>query len=199
MKIYNEIAQGSEDWLKLRAGKFTASVFADLFMGKSTLGYQEAINRVVFERVTGTTPESYSNEYMNRGTELEPSAREAYQLETFNYVKEVGFIELDQWVGCSPDGLVGDNGLIEIKVPKWSTLMSYMFGDTIPKGYTIQMQGQMFVSGRQWCDFYAWHPNLKPFLKRVERDEKMIAEISGKLQEAITEAKNRITQIQGVV
>lgn len=192
MIIYDNIEQGSLEWIALRCGKFTASTFSDLFMGKTTKGYNEAINKIVFERLTGEVPESYKNEYMERGTELEPIARQTYELETFNKVKQVGFIELDEWVGCSPDGLVGIDGHLEIKVPKWNTLINYILDDIIPKDYMIQMQGQLYISGRQWCDFYVWHPKFKSMLRRVPRDEKMIVDIQNKIKEAIEEAKIRI-------
>lgn len=197
MIIYNDIIQGTPEWFALRCGKFTASTFSDLFMAKSTKGYNEAINRVVFERITGEVPESYSNEYMERGKELEPAARQSYELETFNKIREIGFIEFDEWIGGSPDGLVGEDGILEIKVPKWSTLISYILDGAIPKDYMLQMQGNLLVSGRQWCDFYVWHPKFMPILRRVNRDETIIAEIQIKLKEVIEEAKSRIFKIKG--
>lgn len=195
MTIHN-IIQGTPEWDTIRRGKFTASAFGDLFMAKSTKGYQEAINRVVFERISGESPETYSNDFMKRGTELEPIARQTYELGTFNKVKEIGFIEMDEWVGGSPDGLIGENGILEIKCPKWNTLIGYILDDNIPKDYMSQMQGNLYISGREWCDFYVYHPKFSPLLKRVMRDEKIIAEIHIKLGEAIEEAKQRIIKIK---
>ena len=82
--IVHNVKQNTEEWMKLRMGKFTSSSFGDLFMKKTTAGYQNAINKVVFERLTGETPESFSNKWTDRGHELEPLAREAYELRTFN-------------------------------------------------------------------------------------------------------------------
>jgi putative phage-type endonuclease len=195
--IIHDVQQGTPEWLACRCGKFTASTFGDLFMGKTTKGYQEAINKVVFERITGEVPESYQNDFMKRGTELEPLAREAYELQTFNFVQQVGFIEYDENIGGSPDGLIGEQGMLEIKCPKWNTLIGYILEDVIPKDYMFQMQGNLFVSGRQWCDFYVWHPKFTPMLRRVNRDEKMIAEIQKKLSEAIGEVQERIKRIKG--
>jgi len=192
MKIYTNIEQGTDEWLSIRCGKFTASTFSDLFMKETTKGYQEAINRVVFERISGEFPESYSNDFMKRGTELEPLARESYEILTFNKVHQVGFIELSEWVGGSPDGLIEDEGMLEIKCPKWSTLISYLLEDVIPKDYMLQMQGNLWVSGRQWCDFFVWHPAFHPMLRRVKRDEKIIAEIQVATERAIEEAKKRV-------
>ena len=198
MKIYTDIIQGTDEWLAIRQGKFTASTLGDLFMKETTKGYQEAINKVVFERISGESPEVYSNEFMKRGTELEPIARQTYELETFNKVSIVGFIEHDEWIGGSPDGLIGKDGTLEIKVPKWNTLIGYILDDIIPKEYMYQMQGNLFVSERQWCDFYVWHPKFQPMLRRVNRDEKMIAEIQEKLKIAIEEVKQRIDKIKGM-
>jgi predicted phage-related endonuclease len=193
----HDCIQGTPEWDNLRRGKFTASTFSDLFMAKTTKGYQEAINKVVFERIAGESPETYSNDFMKRGSELELSARKSYELDTFNKVKEVGFIEYTEWVGGSPDGLIGEDGILEIKVPKWNTLMNYILDDKIPKDYLYQMQGNLFVSGRKWADFYVWHPKFQPLLKRVNRDEKMIEEIKLQLSIVINEAQTRIKKITG--
>lgn len=196
MKIYENVIQGSEDWMAIRRGKFTSSVMSDLFMKETTKGYQEAINRVVFERIAGVTPESYTNEYMERGKELEEQARQAYELTAFRKVKLVGFIEMNEWAGGSPDGLVGLDGSLEIKVPKWNTLMEYLLKDEIPKDYIIQIQSNLLFSERKWCDFFVYHPNFKPMLRRVDRDEAMIKSIKGKLDEAIAIAQQRIKLFQ---
>jgi putative phage-type endonuclease len=196
MKVY-ELEQGTPEWLEAKAGKFTSSKFSDLFMAKTTKGWNSLINQVVFERLTGTTPESFSSDWMKRGTELEPQAREAYELATFNKVRQVGFVEKDEWVGCSPDGLIGSDGMVEIKCPKFSTLIDYHLTGRIPEDYYWQMQGGMYVCGRKWCDFYVWHPNLKPLLKRIEPVEADIKILEFKLAEAIAEAKKRISKIGG--
>jgi hypothetical protein len=97
MTIHN-VQQGTDEWLALRRGKFTASTFYDLFLKPETKTYQDAINRVVFERLTGESPESFQNEWMKRGNELEPQAIEAYELQTFSKVERVGFCEFSEWV-----------------------------------------------------------------------------------------------------
>jgi hypothetical protein len=195
--IVHNVIQGIPEWDALRRGKFTCSTFGDLFMKETTKGFQEAINKVVFERISGESPESYSNDFMKRGTELEPIARQSYELETFNKVLQVGFIEMDEWVGGSPDGFIGEDGILEIKCPKWNTLIGYILDDVIPKDYMYQMQGNLFVSERKWCDFYVFHPKFQPMLRRVNRDEKIIADIHIQLGKAIEEAKQRINKIKG--
>ena len=194
--IIHNFEQGTPEWLACRADKFTASNFVDLFAKETTQAYQNLINNVVYGKLTGEAPETYQNEYMIRGSELEPFAREAYELETFNKVNQVGFIELNEWIGYSPDGLISEDGLIEIKCPKHSTLIEYHLSGQMPTKYYWQMQGGMYVTGRQWCDYYVWHPKLKPLLKRVERNEDDILKLESKLNEVIEIAKQRIEKLK---
>lgn len=196
--IIHDVVQGSEEWFACRRGKFTASNFSDLFMGKTTKTYNNLISQVVFERLTGETPESFSNEWMDRGIQLEAEAIERYESETFCKVKRVGFVELNEWVGGSPDGFVKD-GLIEVKCPKFSTLIDYILSGEIPSDYMYQMQGEMMVTGRPWCDFFAYHPKMKPLIRRVPRDEAMIEAITKELAKAIETAQQRLEKIGGVL
>ena len=193
MKFW-DVEQNSDEWMDLRRGKFTASVFSDLFMAKHTAGYRNAIYQVVFERLTGETPESFSGNWMERGHEFEAEAREAYELITFNKVSNGGFCELNEWIGGSPDGFV-KSGLVEIKCPKFSTQIDYLISKQLPKIYEKQVQGQLYVTGAKLCDFMCYHPKLKPLIIRVERDETMILEIKEKLEESIEKVKSIIKQL----
>lgn len=194
--IIHNCGQGTDAWLCLKAGKFTASTFSDLFAKETTQAYQGAINDVVYGKLTGEPVESYTNDIMKRGSELEPFAREQYELETFNKVNQVGFIELNEWVGYSPDGLIGEDGLIEIKAPKHSTLIEAHLSQKIPTKYYWQMLGGLYVTGRLWCDYYVYHPKLKPLLIRVERNESDIKLLEEKLNEVIEIAKQRIEKLK---
>ena len=185
-----DIVQGTEQWHELRRGKFTASTISKLFMGKTTQGYNDAIYKVAVERLTGKSPESYSNKWMERGIEMEPQARMAYEIETLTLVEEVGFIEMDEWVGCSPDGLVGD-GMIQIKCPAYNTHVGYLITEEIPKDYYAQMQMELWVSGRKWNDFVSYHPDLPMFVKRVFPDEALIQKITGE----ILIAKQKVNEV----
>lgn len=196
MIIHENLIQGTPEWHKVRSGKFTASTFVDLFAKETTQAYQGAINDVVYGKLTGEPVESFSNDIMKRGNEMEPFAREQYELETFNKVNQVGFIELNEWVGYSPDGLIGDDGLLEIKCPKHSTLIEYHLSQKIPTKYYWQMQGGLYVTGRLWCDYYVYHPKLKPLLIRVERNEPDIKLLEEKLNEVIEIAKQRIEKLK---
>lgn len=195
--IQYKVEQNSDEWFALRRGKFTASTFKDLFMGENTQGYKDAIYKVAFERLTNTSPESFTNEYMQRGTELEPEARAWYEFEKNVEVIKAGFFEYNDWIGASPDGLVGDSGLIEIKCPKFSTMMDYLIKKELPKTYFHQVHGQLLVTDRQWCDFIAYHPSLPKFVLRVEREKKIDDEILDKLFKAIKEVEQIINKLKG--
>lgn len=194
--IIHEIEQGSAEWHDIKRGKFSASNFSKLFMAETTQGYNDIINQIVFERITGKSPEFYVNAYMERGTELEPEARQDYEFSTFKKVKQVGFIELNEWVGVSPDGLIGEDGMLEIKCPKYSTLINQKLTQKVPKDYYWQMQGQMYVADKKWVDYYVYHPDLDPLLIRVERNEDDIEKLRQKLDKAIETATERINKLK---
>jgi putative phage-type endonuclease len=194
--IYHNVEQNTPEWFELRKGKFTASVFSDLFMKETTAGYQNAIYKVVYEILTGEEPELFSNDWMERGSQLEQEARQVYELETFNKVHDAGFIELNEFIGCSPDGLIGNNGLVEIKCPKYSTMINYLLDKELPKIYHWQVHGQIFVSGREFCDFFAYHPKLNPVIIKVNRDEEIIKQLEDKLNESIEKVKQIIKRLK---
>lgn len=189
------VEQRSPEWFNLRIGKFTASTFKNLFAGSNTQTYKNEIYRVVFERLTKKSPENVVTEYMQRGTELEPEARSVYELETGNNVKESGFFELNEWIGASPDGLIREDGLIEIKCPKYSTMIEYMIKNKVPSEYIWQIQGQLWVTERKWCDFVAYHPDLPILIIRVLRDENKIKELELAVNQAISEVKKILETI----
>ena len=196
MKVkFHNIDQNTDEWMALRLGKFTASTFSDLMANKTTLTYQKAINKVVYEILTGEAPESFTNSYMERGHELEPMAKEQYSFMKFTEIDNGGFFQLGKYIGASPDGLVGSDGLVEIKCPAFNTMINYMIKKELPNEYKYQVHGQMYVSGRKWCDFMAYHPKLNPLIIRIERDEDIIQEIETALKEAIELVETRIKLI----
>jgi len=183
MKIYNDLTQGTDEWLKVRLGKFTASsaqAIACNGKGLDTLVFEKAE-----EIITGQFKQGYKNADMERGNELEPKARNLYELETGNIVNQVGFVELSEYVGCSPDGLVGNDGLMEVKSPSFRVYYEFLTTGVINTGYMWQMQMQMLVTDRKWCDYVVYNPVFKnqPILiKRVDRDEKSINKLGVGLQ-----------------
>jgi predicted phage-related endonuclease len=192
--IYHDVIQGSDEWHILRSTRFTASNFHKLFAKESTKTYQNLINEIVFARLTGEVSESYQSEWMKRGNDLEAEAIEAYELETFNKATPIGFVELDEWVGCSPDSLVGDDGQLQIKCPKATTLMDYYISEGY-EDYYVQLQGELYVTGRKWNDLYVYHPKLKSILTRFKRNEETITEIKLKIMLAVEQAQERIKKI----
>lgn len=196
MRKYFDIEQNTDEWINLRMGKFTASMFSDLMGSKNTLTYQKAINKVVFEILTNEVPENFTSGYMERGHELEPLAKELYSMMTFNDVSNGGFFSYGNYIGASPDGLIDDDGLLEIKSPSFNTMINYLLRESLPIEYKYQVQGQLFVTNRKWCDFMAYHPKLKPLIIRVERDEDIITDIQTRLNEAIETVINRIKLLQ---
>lgn len=171
--IYHDVIQGSDEWHSLRSGKFTSSIFKDLFMKETTAGYEKAIYKVVFERLSGQKiEEGFQSGYMKRGLELETEALEAYSLITFNKVTNGGFFELNEWIGASPDGLIGEEGQVQCKCPAFNTMINYLLKKELPYEYHYQVHGELLVTGRKWCDFLAYHPSLEAVIIRIDRDKK---------------------------
>lgn len=193
--IYHDIQQNTEIWFKLKAGKFSASIFKDVMAKTNTATYANIIYQIAYERITGEITNGYTNEWMERGKELEPEARLWYEL-NHNDVSNGGFF-CDDWVGASPDGLIGTEGLIEIKCPKPSTHIQYLMDNELPSIYQWQVQGQLYVTDRKWCDFVSYHPKLKPMVIRVERDDRLISELKEKLEESINKTKQILEIVNG--
>jgi hypothetical protein len=190
--IVLDMEQGTDEWLKARSAIPTASMFSSIITstGKASTSAKAYMNQLLAEYVAGGPVDAWEgNKYTEIGTEREPESRALYSLLTDNEVNEVGFCFKDQTrlVGCSPDGLVGDSGLVEFKNPKASTLIGYKLAKKLPSGYVPQVQGQMWVTGREWCDFMTYHPNIGHFMIHVDRDEKFITTMSGLINKFIEE------------
>lgn len=186
MKIY-EGEQKTEDWHKLRLGKFTGSDF-HIYYGKSKKR-DDGIYTKTAERITKTRSDSatFSNKHMERGNLLESEAIAIYELEKGVEVKQVSFIELDDKVGCSPDGLVEKDGMIEIKSrDNHIFLKEFITGKkAIPPSVITQMQFNMYVAERKWCDYICYNPNFTKslYVERIDRDEEAIEKIKNQLRE----------------
>ncbi len=175
--------QRSPEWFAARAGKVTASRVADL-MATTKTGYSASranyMAELICERLTGEPAERFSNAAMQWGTDTEPQARAAYSFLTDADVVECGFVLHPDFAdfGASPDGLVGDVGLVEIKCPNTATHIETLLGEAVPAKYMTQMQVQMACTGREWCDFVSFDPrlpaDLQIWVKRVRRDQQAI-------------------------
>lgn len=178
--------QRSDEWFEARLGKATASHFKDIMAvgknGAPLAGRKNYRAQLVIERTTGKRPERFSTPAMDWGTETEDLARLTYSLETGNEVQSVGFIESTiMKAGASPDGLVGEDGTIEIKCLNTANHIEVLKGQQVPADYFAQIQGQLWIAKRQWCDFISFDPdmpeNAQIFIKRVERDEAYINDL----------------------
>ena len=195
------IQQGTAEWFAARAGKVTASRMADV-MARTKTGYGAGranyMAELICERLTGAKTEGFTSAAMQWGTETEPQARAAYEFIADAEVEETGFHihpSIDG-LGASPDGLVGSEGLLEIKCPNTATHLETLLTETIPKKYVLQMQTQMACTGRAWCDFMSFDPRLpaelQAWIKRVDRDDAVIAEIENEARIFLAELDAKI-------
>jgi len=188
--------QGSEEWLRVRLGRPSASMFNKLITqtGKPSSSADGYINELIAERLTGKSEPFHVTEWMERGTALEPEAREAYEFITGNEVMETGFILDNSWqFGCSPDGLILDKGGLEIKCPAPRTMVSYLRDPQVGvKKYWQQIQGCMWITQRGWWDFFAYHPEMPHVLVRVERDDEYIDKLAAEVKAAVNVILNQV-------
>lgn len=189
--------QRTTEWFAQRLGKVTASRIADL-MARTKTGYSTSrenyMAQLICERLTGVPQDSYSNAAMQWGTDQEPFARAAYEAHAGVLVEECGFIlhpTIDD-AGASPDGLVGDDGLVEIKCPNTATMLDFILTESVPDKYQKQMQFQLACTGRSWCDFVMFDPRLPEGgqlrIKRIERDSVFIGQIETEVAAFLKEA-----------
>lgn len=197
--------QQTEEWFSQRLGKVTASRVADI-IAKTKSGYSTSranyMAELICERLTGSRGDSYMNAAMAWGTATEPQARSAYEAETGLLVETVGFVPHPTILeaGASPDGLVGDDGLVEIKCPNTSTHIDTLLGKSVPSKYITQIQWQLACTGRKWCDFVSYDPrmpeNMQMFLFRVPRNDETIAELVKEVVQFLLELDGKITNLQ---
>ena len=195
MRVHNH-EQGSEEWLESRLGRPTASNFSKLITptGKASSSADAYINELIAQKITGEIPEFYKNAAMERGNELEPAAKALYEFTRDVEVVEVGLCLHDTLeCGASPDGLVNDDGGIEIKCPLPHTHIGYLKDGKVPTKYIPQIQGCLWITEREWWDFMSYHPSMEDLIVRVYRDEayiKKMADVVSRTVETIeTEAK----------
>jgi len=198
--------QGSQEWLAERAGKWTGSKFVDVMAisertGKPLKARSDAVWQVVVERMTGQAIEGPGGFALAWGHEVEQFARDAYELETGNVVQQVGFIEHQEFpfAGASPDGLIDDDGGLELKCPRDSRIHLDRFLSGVPAEYIPQIQGCMWVTGRQWWHFASYDPRMpeshRLLIIKVPRDEAVIAKIQAAVLAAEAEAQELHKQL----
>lgn len=196
MKIHN-VEQGSPEWFTVRLGKLTGSdaqAIASNGKGLETLIFEK-----VAERMTGKMKPQYTNEDMTRGNELEALARNSYELESGLLVKRVGFIELDEFTGSSPDGLIGEDGMVEIKCKNDALFAKYMYERKIDSAHNWQIQMNLHISDREWCDYVIFNENFPKttIITRIQRNETEIAKLRAGISVGIAQIKNILSKING--
>ena len=199
------IIQGSPEWFAIRLGKATASKITDIL---STVKSGESAGRknyrmeLVCERLTGLKAEGYTNSHMDRGTALEPIARALYEFKNDVVVDEIGFvIHPDmEMSGASPDGLINEDGLIEIKCPTANNHVDTILSGKSPSKYYAQMQWQMACTNRLWCDFVSYCPEvgdkLALFVTRVPRDDSWIVDTEIAVSKFLNEVSELTQQLK---
>ena len=205
--MIHHIEQRSAEWEVLRLGKVTASKIADV-MAKTKSGYSASranyMSALLIERLTGRREEGFTSAAMQWGTDTEPQARAAYEFMEGHTVEEVGFVDHPsvRMSGASPDGFVGDDGLVEIKCPNTATHLELMLTDKIPAKYISQMQWQMACTGRAWCDFVSFDPrlpeNLMLYVRRVARDDAAIADMEAEVTKFLDELDETIAKLMAL-
>ena len=199
------VEQGSDLWKQIRLGHVTASNMADV-MSKGKEGKESQTRykykvKLVAERMTGASQDSYSNSFMEWGIEQEQFACMAYEVARETFLDKTGFWlhPTIPWVGVSPDRLVGDNGLVEVKCPATTTHLNYIFENRVPPDYVKQIQCQLWVTGREWCDFISFDSRLPKrnqlLIVRTGRDEKIIADMEAETIKFLAEVESLITKL----
>lgn len=199
------VEQRTDAWFAARLGKVTASRMADL-LARTKSGYGASrgnyLAELLAERLTGVPAEKFTNAAMQWGTDHEADARIAYEFMSNATVAQVGFIEHPAigMSGASPDGLVGDDGLVEFKCPNTAGHIETLLGQKIPEKYVSQMFWQMCCTGRKWCDFVSFDPRLPAdmqlFVQRLPRDDARIAEIEREVLAFLAELDDKLGQLR---
>ena len=203
MQIIKDIEQGTDEWLKLRLGVATASNFDKIITtaGKESESLKKYALQLATELMLEIPEPTFKNDIMARGNELEALAKEAYQEETFNVVEQITMFKSDCGnFGYSPDGLVGNDGLVEIKCPLATTHFKYLIDNKMPSDYWQQVQGGLWVSQRKWIDFISFNSYFKEkklFIIRVERDEEFIAKLAELANKVILLRNELLNKLEG--
>ncbi len=199
-----DMIQGSPEWKAARCGKVGASKVADI-IAKTKTGPSASratyMGQLIAERLSGVMTEGFKSAAMEHGTETEAEARIAYEFLRNHIVEEIGFVDHPaiQMSGASPDGLVGDDGLVEIKCPNTATHIDTLLNGRVPGRYVTQMQWQMASTGRQWCDFVSYDPrmpeHMRMWVQRVSRDADFILMLEEAVSTFLAEIDSKVEQL----
>ena len=199
------LIQGSPEWFAARLGRVTSSRVADV-VARTKTGYSASranyLAQLLSERLTGTVSESFTNAAMQWGIDHEAEARAAYEFRFDQSILLLGFADHPtiQMSGSSPDGLIGEDGLIEIKCPNTATHIETLLSGAVPQKYETQMLWQMACTGRAWCDYVSFDPRLPEamalFAKRVPRNDERVAELEAEVRSFLNELETTIAELE---
>lgn len=182
--VIHDVQQGSVEWFDVRKGLATASEFECLVKrgkdGKPSATRRTYMLQLAGERLTGEPPEGFFSMYTERGKQLEPEARDLYAMLSDTEPQQVGFIT-NHGAGCSPDSLVGGDGMLEIKTKAPKYLIEAILADELCPEHVAQCQGNVWIAEREWIDLAVYWPGLPPFVKKARRDEAYIANLAGEV------------------
>ena len=203
----SDIEQGTDEWFAIRCGKVTASRVADV-IATTKSGYSASRAnyeaQLICEILTGKPAESFTNAAMQWGTETEPLARAQYELKTGNMVNQIGFVvhPMIEQAGASPDGLIGEDGCIEIKCPNTSTHLDTLLSQKVSSKYITQMTWQMVCTGRKWCDFVSYDPrlpeNLQLYIERIELDQDYAKKLQNEVVMFLVEVNGKVEKLRKI-
>lgn len=200
-KYHFECEQRSTEWYRLRSGIPTASCFSRIVTagGKASRQSESYMHYLLAEYVLGCSLEAEQPQthWMERGTELEAAAVRAYEFQTGNEAIECAIVTTDdELIAASPDRLVGDEGVCEIKSPSPQVHIGRLLDNDIDDDYRCQLQGQLWVMERAWVDIVSYHPQMPPCIKRVERDDEFIAKLSAGVRTFVNVMLNRRQELE---
>ena len=202
--MQNNMEQRSPEWYAVRLGKVTGSQVSAVLAKRDSATRANYLSELVVERLTGQQAEFFMNDAMQHGIDTEPQARMAYEAHKGVLVDEIGFVNhaVISNFGCSPDGLVGLDGLIEIKCPNSKTHIDTVLSKKAPTKYIPQMMAQMACTGRKWCDFVSFDQrlpeDLQLFVVRVDRDDQYIANLEKEVSAFLAEVDETLIKLKGV-
>ncbi|MHB1799629.1 MAG: lambda exonuclease family protein [Vulcanimicrobiaceae bacterium] len=193
--------QGSPEWYEARRGCVTASKFATVMASGRDGGASKTRKTYMYtlagQILSGEVAEGYKNDHMDRGNEMEAEARDYYSFLNEVTPRQVGFLKRGQ-IGCSPDGVIDDNGLLEIKTKLPHLHLPVVEAGVVPPEHKAQCQGALWISEREWIDFQSYWPKLPPFIKRLYRDEVYIAELSKAVEIFLDELNEMVERLRKI-
>lgn len=199
MEIHADLEQGTEDWFRIRAGKPTTSQFSTVLAkgrgGGESKTRTTYMRKLAGEIITGEPMDNYSNAHMERGHEMEEEARSLYEMLGSVEVRQIGFVE-SAGKGCSPDGFVGQDGMLEIKSAMPHILIEKILSDGFPPEHKAQTQGALWVCERDWIDLIIYWPRMPVFQMRASRDDEYIQTLSAEVDRFNTELNELVETVR---